>query len=163
MENKPSIFDINFKDHIIWQFAFELCEDIAISVKDELMEMAPSVYEENPHGLTSVWDEICVSVHALGEFEDEEGDDKYWLASEDIIKNLIAAKVSDLDTHKKMALYWITPDTEKFPEDTTDIEESDIDEDSIIELILQENIRNMAYDYENEAIYNARCGEDEEE
>ncbi|MBR4879783.1 MAG: hypothetical protein IKU13_08145 [Clostridia bacterium] len=163
MENKPSIFDINFKDHIIWQFAFELCEDIAISVKDELMEMAPSVYEENPHGLTSVWDEICVAVHALGEFEDEEGDDKYWLASEDIIKNLIAAKVSDLDTHKKMALYWITPDTEKFPEDTTDIEESDIDEDSIIELILQENIRNMAYDYENEAIYNARCGVDEEE
>ena len=62
-----------------------------------------------------------------------------------------------------MALYWITPDKEKFPEDTTDIEESDVDEDSIIELILQENIRNMAYDFENEAVYNARCGDVEEE
>ncbi|MBQ7086793.1 MAG: hypothetical protein IJM96_04885 [Clostridia bacterium] len=162
MENKPSIFDINFKDHIIWQFAFELCEEIAISVKDELMAMSPSLYEENPHGLTSVWDEVCVAVHALGEFEDEEGDERYWLAAEDIVKNLISNKVEDLESHKKMALYWITPDTEKFPEETTDIDESDVDTDSIIELILQENIRNMAYDYENEAIYNARCAFEEE-
>ena len=162
MENKPSIFDINFKDHIIWQFAFELCEEIAVSVKDELMAMSPSIYEENPHGLTSVWDEICVAVHALCEFEDEEGDERYWLAAEDIVKNLISNKVNDLESHKKLALYWITPDTEKFPEDTTDIEESDVDTDSIIELILQENIRNMAYDYENEAIYNARCAFEEE-
>ena len=162
MENKPSIFDINFKDHIIWQFAFELCDEIAISVRDELMEMSPSIYEENPHGLTSVWDEICVAVHALGEFEDEEGDERYWLAAEDIVKNLISNKVEDLESHKKLALYWITPDTEKFPEETTDIDESDVDTDSIIELILQENIRNMAYDYENEAIYNARCAFEEE-
>ena len=162
MENKPSIFDINFKDHIIWQFAFELCEEIAVSVKDELMAMPPSIYEENPHGLTSVWDEVCVAVHALGEFEDEEGDERYWLAAEDIVKNLISNKVNDLESHKKMALYWITPDTEKFPEETTDIDESDVDTDSIIELILQENIRNMAYDYENEAIYNARCAFEEE-
>ncbi len=162
MENKPSIFDINFKDHIIWQFAFELCEEIAVSVKDELMAMSPSIYEENPHGLTSVWDEICVAVHALGEFEDEEGDERYWLAAEDIVKNLISNKVEDLESHKKLALYWITPDTEKFPEETTDIDESDVDTDSIIELILQENIRNMAYDYENEAIYNARCAFEEE-
>ena len=27
----------------------------------------------------------------------------------------------------------------------------------------QENIRNMAYDFENEAVYNARCGDVEEE
>ena len=126
------------------------------------MAMSPSLYEENPHGLTSVWDEICVAVHALGEFEDEEGDEKYWLAAEDIVKNLISNKVCDLESHKKMALYWITPDTEKFPEETTDIDESDVDTDSIIELILQENIRNMAYDYENEAIYNARCAFEEE-
>ncbi|MBQ6933583.1 MAG: hypothetical protein IJN37_04260 [Clostridia bacterium] len=162
MENKPSIFDINFKDHIIWQFAFELCEEIAVSVRDELMAMSPSIYEENPHGLTSAWDEVCVAVHALGEFEDEEGDERYWLAAEDIVKNLISNKVNDLESHKKMALYWITPDTEKFPEETTDIDESDVDTDSIIELILQENIRNMAYDYENEAIYNARCAFEEE-
>jgi len=124
--------------------------------------MSPSIYEENPHGLTSVWDEVCVAVHALGEFEDEEGDERYWLAAEDIVKNLISNKVNDLESHKKMALYWITPDTEKFPEETTDIDESDVDTDSIIELILQENIRNMAYDYENEAIYNARCAFEEE-
>lgn len=164
MENKPSIFDINFKDHIIWQFAFELCEEIAISVKDELMEMAPSIYEENPYGLTSVWDEICVEIwtYDISDPVKDPFTHYTWDTCEYIIKKSIRSKVNELKSEKQLALYWITPDIDRFPEETTDLSEADIDIDSIIELIYRDYVYNLAYDYETESIYNARCGIEED-
>lgn len=160
MENKPSIFDISFKDHVIWHFAFELCEKIAFEAKDILSQMAPGIYDTNPHQLGSVWDEICTAIYTRDSREEENR--RIWAKCEEKAKGVIMELVDALESHHKMAIYWATPDTERFAEETTDLADEDVNADSIVGMIFDENICNMAYDFENDAVYNARCAFDEE-